>query len=217
MFENDYIMRMINRLVQVIIRIFHKIESEKIDEAHLDMKAACKRYLGLELDSLLDLSNQDLINIFSKDGEIDSEKSYIIAQMLFFEANIRDTKNDISSGELYIRSLEMFLKSIPGIDEALKYDTASRIDLILLKTGEQRLSKDIYKLLIPYHEDKGEFGKAEDCIFELAEIGYEDALQIGESFYSSVLDRTDTELEHGNLSRIEAEEGLKELRAKFNM
>ena len=217
MFENDYIMRMIRQAVQMIVRIFQEIESEKVDEAHLDMQAACKRFLGLELDFLLNLSNQDLINIFGKDGEIDSEKSYIIGQMLFFEASIRDKKNDISSEELYIRSLELFLKSIPGIDEALKSDTLSTIDRILLKIGGLRLSKNIYKLLIPYHVDKGEFGKAEDCIFELAEIGCEDALQIGESFYSSVLDRTDTELEYGNLSRIEAEEGLKELRAKFNV
>jgi len=217
MFENDYILRMINQLVQTIIRIFQKIESEKIDEAYLDMHAACRRFLGLELDFLLSLSNQDLINIFGKDGEIDSEKCYIIAQLFFFEASIRDKKNDISSEGLHNRALELFLKSIPGIDKALKDDALSTIDRILLKTGEQRLSKNIYKLLIPYHEDKGEFGKAEDCIFELAETGCEDALQIGESFYSSVLDRSDTELEQGNLSRIEAEEGLKELRAKCSI
>lgn len=217
MFENDYIMRMINQLVRTIVRIFQKIESEKIDEAYLDMHAACRRFLGLELDFLLNLSNQDLINIFGKDGEIDSEKSYIIAQMFFFEASIRDKNNDISPEGLYSRSLELLLKSIPGIDEALESDAVSTIDRILLKTEEQRLSKNIYKLLIPYHSDKGEFGKAEDCIFELAETGCEDALQIGESFYSSVLDRSDTELELGNLSRVEAEEGLKELRAKFNI
>lgn len=217
MFENDFIMRMVHQLTQVLVRIFKKIEGEKIDEAYLEMQAACKRFLGLDLDYLLNLSNQDLINIFGKDGKIDSEKSYIIAQMLFFEANIREKKNDISSGELYTRSLELFLKSLPEIDETLKYDTVSTIDRILLKTRDQDLSKGIYKLLISYYEDKGEFAKAEDCIFELAEIGCEDALEIGESFYSSLLDRTDTELKHGNLSRIEAKEGLEELRAKFNV
>lgn len=217
MFENDFIMRMVRQLIQMVIRIFEKIEAKNIDEARLDMQAACKQYLGLDLDSLLDLSNQDLINIFSKDRKLDSEKSYIIAQMLFFEANIRDTKNDISSGEFYIRSLEMFLMSLPGIDEALKSDAEARIDRILSKTGEQHLSIDMYKLLISYHGDRGEFGKAEDCIFELAELGCEDALLIGKFFYTSLLDRPDTELEKGNLPRIEVREGLEELRAKFNL
>ena len=74
---------------------------------------------------------------------------------------------------------------------------------------------DIYKLLILYHEHQGEYSKAEDCLFELVENGCEEAIQVGESFYSRLLNRTDQELKRGNLPLSEVNEGLQELKAKL--
>jgi len=41
-------------------------------------------------------------------------------------------------------------------------------------------------------------------------------MKIGESFYERLMEKTDQELEDGNLPRSELEEGLLELRSKFN-
>ena len=101
------------------------------------------------------------------------------------------------------------------MDETLKIEAVSTIDQILLVLRNQHLSIDIYKLLILYHEHQGEYSKAEDCLFELVENGFEEALHVGESFYSRLLKKTEKELERGNLPLSEVNEGLQELKAKL--
>ena len=101
------------------------------------------------------------------------------------------------------------------MDEAVKTETVSTIDQILSRLGNEDLPLDIYRLLITYHEYTGEYSKAEECLFELVENGFEKALQIGESFYSRLLKRTDQELKRGNLPLSEVNEGLQELKTKL--
>jgi hypothetical protein len=97
----------------------------------------------------------------------------------------------------------------------LKTEAGSTIDQILSRLGNQDLPTDIYRLLIPYHEYTGEYSKAEDCLFELVGNGFKEALQVGESFYSRLLKKTEKELERGNLPLGEVNEGLQELKAKL--
>ena len=215
MFEKDYIIRIIHQFAQMLALILFRIRSGNIEEAHQDIQAASERFLGLKLDLILSLSNQELIEMLGVNGELDVEKSYIAAQLLFCEANIRDANNESGSKGIYLRSLDLFLKSYAQMDETLKIEAVSTIEQILLVLQKQHLSMDIYKLLILYHEHQGEYSKAEDCLFELVENGCEEAIQVGESFYSRLLNRTDQELKRGNLPLSEVNEGLQELKAKL--
>ncbi len=214
MLKNDYIMQIINQFTEFLTQVLFRIKSGETEKTHQDIQTAAERFLGLKLDLILSLSNKELINMLSVNGEINVEKSYMAAQLLICEANIRDANNGSGSIEIYIRSLDLFLKSFGQMYEMLKIEAVPTINQILLVLRNQDLPIDIYRLLIPFYEHQGQYSKAEDCLFELVDNGFEEALQIGQSFYSRLLEKTDQELEHGNLPRSEVNEGLQELKAK---
>lgn len=214
MFEKDYIMRMIQPVAKMVARVLFRIKSGRIEEASLDLQTAAERFLGFKLDMILRLSNPELIELLNVNGKLDVEKAYIAGQLLFCEANIRDKDNGSGGREIHLRSLDLLLQGFTQMDEAFKTEAVSTIDQILSRLGNQDLPMDIYRLLILYHEYTGEYSKAEDCLFALVENGFEEALQIGESFYSRLLKRTDQELERGNLPLSEVNEGLQDLKVK---
>lgn len=215
MFEKDYIMRMIHQFVEFIIRIISDVRRGNTNQARIGIEAAAERFLGMRFELILGLGNQGLIDLLSAGGELNVEKAYVAAQLLFCEASARDEDGRKDSAALYIRALELFLISLPKMDGVLDTDDAPGIDRILAALWDQPLPPEISRLLIPYYEQRGEFSKAEDCLFEIVDGGLENALQIGEALYGRLSKRTDRELARGNLPRSEVEEGLRELRAKY--
>jgi len=108
------------------------------------------------------------------------------------------------------------LLCVRQLDEALKNEAISAIDEILQTVRDNNLPMDIYEKLLFFYEYRNEYAKAEDCLFKIAENGIDSALKTGESFYERLMEKTDQELEDGNLPRSELEEGLLELRSKLN-
>jgi hypothetical protein len=209
-------MRIIHQFARFLARVLFSIKSGNIEEARLDIQKASEQFLGLRFDMILSLSNQGLIDIFSIGGEKNVEKSYVAAQLLFCEAKVRDENGQTNAEEIYLRSLELLLRDYSQMDDLLKVEADSSIDQILLTLRNQHFPVEIYKLLLFYYEQRGDYSKAEDYLFELVEGGFNEAQQIGESFYERMLKMTDQELVHGNLPRSEVKEGMQELRAKFD-
>ena len=217
MLEKDYIMRIIHQFARFLARVLLRINNEELKEARMDMQTASERFLGMQLDMILSLNNQGLIEMLSIGGELDVEKSYIAAQLFFCEAKVRDADNRTGAKGICLRSLDLLLKSFPRMDKVLKREATSAIEQILSMLKNEHLPVDMYEELILYYEHRGEYSKAEDCLFELIESGFEKALKIGESFYERLMKKTDRELERGNLPRSEVEEGLLDLRGKFDI
>ena len=216
MFEKDYIMRMIQQFAKLLAEVLFKIRSGNVEEAQSDIQSASQKYLGLGFDFLLGTSNQHLVNIFSIGGRLNAEKCYIAAQLFFHEAKAREAKNPEDSFRCYIRALDLLLICMEQLDEAAESEAISVIGEILQICRNEGFPFDIYKKLLFFYEYRKEYAKAEDYLFKLAEIRSDDSLQIGKSFYARLMNKTDQELEAGNLPRSEAEEGLLEFISKFD-
>ena len=73
----------------------------------------------------------------------------------------------------------------------------------------------LQKKLLQYYELKGDFARAEDILFNLAETGGNDIYEYGINFFNRLLEKANNELSKGNLPRIEVEAGLKEFTSSF--
>jgi hypothetical protein len=94
-------------------------------------------------------------------------------------------------------------------------EAAATIDAVLAALDDVALPPDVKSKLVVFYEHAGRYSQAEDCLFELAESGTDAIRELGESFYERLADKADEDLQKGNLSRKELEEGLAEFRAKF--
>ena len=57
MFEQDYIMRMIQQFARFLAAVLFKIKSGSVEQAQLDIQSASQQYLGLRFDFLLGIPN----------------------------------------------------------------------------------------------------------------------------------------------------------------
>ena len=210
MFEADYIVRMIHQFVKFVARVMFRIQSGDADGARLDIERASGQFLGLPWDLILGLSDQALDDILAVGKERYAEKSFAAAQLLACEAKIRDANDSVEAKELRLRCLHILLRAFPRMDDELKTEAASAIDQNL--ESLPLLPAEMCQLLIRHFECQGEYSRAEDLLFELAENEPEETLQIGLAFYERIQARTDEELERGNLPRSEVEEGIRDLR-----
>ena len=215
MFEKDYIMRIVQQFVEFIIRIMFNVKKGNMQQARMDLEAAAERFLGLRIELILGLRNQNLVDLLSANGELDVQKAYFTAQLLFCEASVRDADGRKDAAAVYVQALELFLLSLPRMKEVLEEDDAPGVDQVLAALGDRPIPLETSRMLIPYFEERGEYSRAEDCLFEIVDGQLENALQIGEAFYARLSKRTDQELEEGDLPRSEVEQGLRELRSRY--
>ena len=84
---------------------------------------------------------------------------------------------------------------------------------LLAKLANYDLPSTTRTLLFPYYEYIGQYGKAEDTLFDLLETSPSDhaLLTQGQAFYQRLQHKSLQDLAAGNLSPEEVEEGLSEL------
>jgi hypothetical protein len=217
MIEKDYIMRMIQQFARFLAAALFKIESGSVEEAKSDIQSACKGYLGLPFSFLLGIPDKELLKIFTLGGQLDVDRCYIAAQLLFCEAKARRTDRPGDSYGCYCRSLNLLLSCVRQVDDIVKSKAISTVYEILQELPDKELPTEILEKLLLFYEYTGEYAKAEDCLFRLTENGVDSALRTGESFYERLMEKTDQELEDGDLPRAELQEGLSELRKKAHL
>jgi hypothetical protein len=138
-----------------------------------------------------------------KANALNSANIAAIASLLFEEADILECINGINAVSVvyYQKAFLLFL--------AVKTEQyADDLDKIALKMGVYELNDETKRHLLMYYEEKGLYGKAEDCLFDLIENNYPNIVSDGKGFYTRLLKKDDTLLEQGNLPRSEIVEGL---------
>lgn len=165
------------------------------------------------------VSIENLLDILRVNGVIERDKAIIISKLLEEEAEILENlgKSD-ESFYLYVKSLNLFLEAFICDREAELVSYFDDIDIIFDKVSEYKLPVGVLIGLVSYFEEKGLYDSGEDMLFELLDnTGNSiDALEAGIRFYKKLLNKSDEELEEGNLPREEIEEGLKRLTQSLN-
>ncbi len=218
MIQKDYIMRMVEQLAQVLMKIIFNKENKNYEEAIKQINTAFKGLLGFDIKVIQSLSDQEIIQLLKIGENFELEKCLFIAKLLKEEAEISELKKEEKSKYLmtYQKSLSLFLEVIIHNENPELEDWAKDIESILNKIKEYESPSHLKFKIFQYYELTGQYADAENILFELLEAGYSNIIPIGEAFYSRLKNKSDEELNKGNLPRIELMEGLEEFKKLCN-
>jgi Family of unknown function (DUF6483) len=214
MIERDYIMRMIQMLVQVLAKILFFKKGGQYPKALDEIQKASKQILGIELEIFRKLSDLQMIDFLSLDVSLGIPKCYAAGMLLKEEAEILDLQGKAAESiDARLKSLILLTEAAIEKGNPLDSDHASAVDGVAGKLNEVDLPVHIHKKLFRYYELVREFGKAEDALFEILEKE-PSFIEEGMLFYERLKKKSDKELTEGNLLRKEIEESLKELQGR---
>jgi hypothetical protein len=203
---------MIEQMAAVLRRVAHLIERGHLDAALAEVRTTALTVANLDLGASRDLSDEELIAKLSRDGTQDPERLAVVGRLLALEGDIHERRGDPRTAYYARRqALRLLIEAYLAGDEPIRKSATEAIPALLEALEPYALPVEAERRLIDYHEATGDFAKAEDVLFDLADSGDETARNVGEAFYARLRARSDEELDHGNLPRSEIEEGLAEL------
>jgi hypothetical protein len=204
---------MIEQLVKFLAKALLNKQAGNHRQALAEIESAFGSILGFNSLSLTTLSVTDISELFgiSREKSAAGIKCIIAAKLLMRKAEIqesidKDIKNSIPD---YTKALGLFLEGILNAgdhDFDLKefYADTGKIAKIL----DDNLSEEIRAKLFDFYALQGEYAKAEDELFHLKRTNFPGIKIKGIEFYKILKTRSEAELNKGNLTREEAEEGL---------
>lgn len=224
MFRNDYVMRLIEQFGSTLAAMLGLKKQMKPQEAMELVGETYKRLFGLNPNLLRMLSERDLSELLSREGEATAEKMLIIAGLMKEEAELcRELGREDDSYRLNVKALHLTLFSANEHTSAEWIDVRGQIAELLARLSGYELSGETKLKLWTYYDSTGRFADAEDVLFELLdECGesqadpsacerlYRQALQ----FYERLLTLDEAVLEAGRLPLGEVRDGLAEVQRR---
>ena len=117
----------------------------------------------------------------------------------------------------YLKGLDLLLDTLEGSAPDQRPDFAPTVEAFVTAFDDSPLPVKTMVILMRHYEGGGEFAKAEDMLFAIADAGSNgpELLELGTGFYQRLLNQSDAALAGGNLSRSEAREGLADFLGKM--
>lgn len=212
MIERDYIMRMIQMLVQVLARILFLKKGEQYPEALDEIQKASKQILGIELEIFRKLSDIQMIDFLSLDVSLGIPKCYAAGILLKEEAEILAIQQkEVESRDTFVKSLSLLTEVVIHNKYPFDASHAEAIESVANKLRGKEIPVYVKKKLFRYFEIVGEYGEAARTLFEItaAEPSF-----ISESiaYYERLKNKPDQDLDEGHLPRETILEELAKLR-----
>lgn len=219
MIRRDYILRLIEEFAQALARIRALKKDQQLGDAWLLTEEEFKRITGLNSESLLKLSETELLARL-----IQSEPLHAVREKMFFLTTLLKETGDIATAEgridegraCYLKGLHLLLDSLARGDAFEQPEFVPKVELFVAALADGDVPVQTSALLMEHYERTGQFARAEDSLFVIldADPNNDAALDFGISFYERLLQKNDAVLTEGNLPQSEIEEGLKELRER---
>lgn len=215
-YRQDYILRMIDQLTAVILRIAG-FRREGDDEAALAATSgAVGRLTGLSPSLVHALSEEDLVNLLTARGAVDAGRALAVAELLREEAAIyADQGNEAESYPRDLKALRLYLEVLPEIRDAGRGEPPGLAEVIERLEGYE-LPPATEARLSAHFEASGHFARAEEALRARLDPADPDPALLDRlrAFYQRLLARPDAELAAGCLPRAEVREALAALPAE---
>jgi len=214
MMNKDYILRIAERFGRALAIILGLRKLNKQEEALIYIDDLMQQMLGLTSHFLNSLSDATLIKTFSPMGILNADACLWAASLLKAEGEVyEDLGKTSESYYRYLKSLSLFLAVLLHEHLEENADFSLAVQDLLGKLEDYELPNAIKSELFAHYEHIGQYGKAEDTLYELLEPdrSNREMLEQGVAFYTRLLKKSDHQLSEGNLARKEAEEGLAQL------
>jgi hypothetical protein len=203
-------MRQIELAAQALARVLALAKGGRRDEALGLFDEAYRPLTGVSGRVVATLDEEQLLTLLTSGSAPDPRRLTVAIELLVTEADLRaEAGEEKQAAAHYPRALGLtaylagHLGRLPEGDLARKL--ADRAGTLAL-TPSQRLH------LARLHEALGQYGDAEDALFEVLDDHPDDAaIDHGIAFYQRLLAKDDDDLEAGNLPRDEVRAALTDL------
>ncbi len=206
----DYIIRMISTVLTALTRIMGLKNSGQYQEAQVNIDQTLEELFGMRADLLKRLDDTTLIASLSVQDKPDAGRLAVASRLYQEEGDILGAQgNPEGAFWSYVRalnfSLEAALSGIP-IDAALSEAIASLVDTL----HSYALPEDTNYSLFCYYEETGSYQQADNALKALEKKPEEQEAVLKEraEFYNRLLGKSDAELLHGGISRLQVVEAL---------
>lgn len=217
MIQRDYILRMLEDFFAVLSRIRALKQGQQWDKAGEELDSEFQRLVKAGPEAIADLSDTELMARL-----IQGEPTLVVRQKSAMLTSLLKEAGDIAAGRgeteksrrYYLKGLNLLLEVLATGDVGEFPEFAPRVEGFTAALGDSPLPLTTLARLMQHHERLGEFGKAENELFEMVEANPQNQglLEFGIAFYERLAAKTDGQLEEGGLPRMELESGLAELR-----
>ncbi len=201
MLKNDYIMRAVEQLAQIVAHVLGLTQTGQTEEAKQELDAFASEYFGVPVDTLASLDDATLEHIIGT-GPLAAVRAALCARLLWEHAALKQ-----EPARLQRKSAALFSRAA-----ALELDSLAPHKPVVaaLLEDSQGLSSRLHMWL---HAGLGNYARAEDALYSAMEEAPEATRPEAMHLYRLLLARDDEELERGDLPRDEVEAGLARLRA----
>jgi hypothetical protein len=216
MVRRDYILEMIEECIKALTQIRALRKGQHWEEARQAVDAQCEKLAAAGAQKLAQLSETELLARVAQD-----QPTQAVRTRLFLVISLLQEAGDIATAEGRIADArEIFLKALHLLLDVSARDDPSghpafvpRAEALVQCLAGASLPVRTLVLLMQHYESTGQLAKAEDSLFSVLDATTDDpaSIEFGAAFYQRILRQNDAMLMAGNLPRVEAEEGLRDL------
>ncbi|TYP95310.1 hypothetical protein LX73_0608 [Fodinibius salinus] len=128
-FEQDFLMRQVQYLTQLLQQIIFKKNNNKQSEAIREIENAFQRLTKEQPQKLNELSLEETIALFRHQGDFKSDLALAVADLLIEEAQMLSDKNYSRSQKAYQQALLLFKKTQNTASSAIPVNMEEKISV----------------------------------------------------------------------------------------
>jgi hypothetical protein len=215
-YTEDFILRMINQAVAVLLQIAGFRQAKQYQQAQQAIDQSLEQLLGLRADLLKQLDDEVIFRILTLQDRLDIERVMVVAELFKAEGDILADQNRVTeSQQNYLRALNFYLEA--GLNDqnvSPPSKLAEQVEWLVSQPALMPLPDDIQWSLFNYYEHSADYAKAEAALTELASRPglYADLLPEQIAFYQRLLALPPADLTRIQLDQQQMQEKLDKLR-----
>jgi hypothetical protein len=212
--EQDYFMRMVSMLANMLARVIFLKNKKDFPLALREIQSAGNTLLGIDGTLIRGCSPRQLRDLLGTDPSLAVPKIYILGLLLKEESEVRAAAGEGDESVLLaLKSLELLVDAWLEDEKALAPEHTKAVDALLAGLSGYALPGELLEKVMAWYEGTGRFDRAEDVLFDIVALspGFAAA---GMEFYRRLLMKSDEDLRDGGLPRDEVLEGIADLKAR---
>ncbi|GCF07855.1 DUF6483 family protein [Dictyobacter arantiisoli] len=213
MINKDYILRLAEQIGYELSIVIGLRKRNQNEDTLIAIDNLLLKFTGMTSRFINSLSDEMLLQALSPIGKLNAEACLWIASLLKEEGETYDNLgNSNDSYYRYVKSLYLLLELLHQEHVAFDSPLYGDAKVLIDKLSAYELPSYVQKKLFRYYEQLGMYAQAENILFDYLEHYPEpQMLESGHAFYQRLQAKNRADLENGDFSLQEVQEGLAQL------
>src|SRR5208282_544132 len=178
MIRRDYILRQIEQFVAMLAKFAGLAKNEQWQEASAVTAGEFQRLTGMDAREVVQMSETELLARL-----IQGEPTLLVEAKAFMLVTLLKTNGDLIAGEgrleesrqYYLKGLHLLLDTFGRNEITERPDFVPTVEAFLTGLRDAPLPLPTGAMLMHHYERTGEFAKAEDALFAMADVAPDNA------------------------------------------